>query len=93
MEFSGDAGWYTINVQYFDQANGVSRYRLWVGSQLIDEWAAGLQLPSNKLDSTTSTRRAIPGVALRPGDEIRVEGIPGGCEPAALDYLEILPAK
>jgi alpha-glucuronidase len=33
-----------------------------------------------------------PQSALRPGDEIRVEGFPEGREPAALDYLEIVPA-
>jgi hypothetical protein len=33
----------------------------------------------------------ISGVALRPGDQIRVEGFPEGRELAALDYLEILP--
>jgi len=93
LKFSGEPGWYTVNVQYFDQANGVSHYRVFVGSQLIDEWAAALRLPTIRLDSTSSTRRAIFGVALRPGDEIRIEGIPDGGEAAALDYLEILPAK
>jgi hypothetical protein len=28
-------------------------------------------------------------LALHPGDEIRIEGIPGGQEPAPLDYVEI----
>ena len=46
-----------------------------------------------RLDSTSSTRRVISGVALRPGDEIRIEGKPDGGEAAALDYLEILPGK
>jgi hypothetical protein len=61
-----------------------------VGAQLIDEWAADLRLPSARLDSTTSTRRSIAGIALRAGDEIRIEGIPDGGEVAALDYLEIV---
>jgi alpha-glucuronidase len=93
LTFNGEPGWYSINIQYFDQANGVSHYRVFVGSQLIDEWPAALRLPTIRLDSTSSTRRVISGVALRPGDEIRIEGIPDGGESAALDYLEILPAK
>jgi len=93
LEFDGAAGWYTLRVQYFDQRNGISHYRLRVAGQVIDEWEADLLLPTTKLDSTSSTRREIRGVALRPGDEIRVEGRPNGGEPAALDYLEIAPAK
>jgi alpha-glucuronidase len=89
MKFAGDAGSYNLRVEYFDQANGVSHYRVWVGERLIDEWAADLRLPTIRLDSTSSTRRAISGIALRPGDEIRVEGQPDGGEAAALDYLEI----
>jgi hypothetical protein len=30
---------------------------------------------------------------LRPSDEIRIEGTPEGKESAALDYLEVLPAR
>jgi alpha-glucuronidase len=91
LQFNGAAGWYTLRVQYFDQANGISHYRLRVAGQVIDEWPADLLLPTTKLDSTSSTRRVIRGVALRPGDEIRIEGRPDGGEPAALDYIEIAP--
>jgi len=91
LQFAGAAGWYTLRVQYFDQRNGISRYRLRVAGQWIDEWQADLLLPTVTLDSSSSTRRVIHGVALRPGDEIRIEGRPDGGEPAALDYLEIVP--
>jgi alpha-glucuronidase len=90
MKFTGDPGWYTLHVEYFDQATGVSRYRVWIGRQLIDQWAADLRLPTMRLDSTSSTRRVISGIALRPGDEIRIEGRPDGNEPAGLDYIEIV---
>jgi len=91
LKFTGNPGWYTLYVEYFDQSNGVSYYHVWVGGQLVDEWAADLHLPTIRLDSTSSTRRTIPGIALRPGDVIRIEGKPDGMESAALDYLEILP--
>ena len=89
LQFTGEAGWYNLRVEYFDQSNGASHFRLWVGKQLIDEWAADLRLPTSKMDSTSSTRRLVSGIALRPGDEIRIEGRPDGDEPAGLDYLEI----
>jgi alpha-glucuronidase len=93
LRFDGAAGRYTLRVEYFDQPNGVSHFRLRVAGQVVDEWDAGLLLPTHTLDSTSSTRRAIRGVALRPGDEIRIEGRPDGAERAALDYIEIVPDR
>ncbi len=93
LRFAGTPGWYTVTVQYFDQNNGVSHFRLRVNQQVIDEWVAADRVPARRMDSSSSTRRVVPGVALRPGDDIRVEGVPDGGEPAGLDYIEILPQK
>ncbi len=89
LRYQGAPGWYTLRVEYFDQADGHSHYRLWIGKQLVDEWSATLDPFTRRLDSTSSTRREISGVALRPGDEIRIVGVPDGAEPAGLDYIEI----
>src|SRR5579871_354886 len=86
FSYTGVSGWYAIRIQYFDQNNGAARYRVWVANQLVDDWTAAHRLPSQKIDSTTSTRRTISSVALRPGDEIRIEGVPNGGELAAVDY-------
>ena len=87
--YQGAPGWYTIHVQYFDQNDGVSRFRLFVAGQLMDEWAAEDRLPTRKIDGSSSSRRTCQGLALRPGDEIRIEGVPDGGERAPLDYIEI----
>ena len=89
LSYDGPPGWYTISVRYFDQIDGVSRFRLLVGDQLVDEWSAGDRLPTRRIDASSSTRRVVPGIALRPGDEVRIEGMPDGGETAALDYIEI----
>ena len=89
--FDGPAGWYTIRVRYYDQNNGVSRFRLRIGEQLIDEWNAEDRVPTQKIDGSSSARRTVAGIALRPGDKICVEGLPNGGETAAIDYIEILP--
>jgi alpha-glucuronidase len=91
LRYDGAPGWYTLRVQYYDQNNGVSRFRVLVGSQLVDEWTADDHLPTQKIDSSSSARRVISGIALRPGDEIRIEGLPDAGEPAAIDYIEIQP--
>ena len=85
-------GWYTLHVQYFDLPAGVARFRVLVANQVVDEWAAADHLPARKIDASASVRRVIPGIALRAGDEIRIEGVPDGGDPAALDYVEILSA-
>ncbi len=91
MQWKGAAGWYRIAVQYFDERDGVANYRLTVGGQVVDEWLANNDLPSDQPNGHTSTRRTITGVALRGGDEIRVEATPDAKDRADIDYLEIVP--
>jgi len=91
--YQGPPGWYDLHIQYFDQNDGVSRFRVFIADQLVDEWIADDNLPTRRIDAHSSTRRRIRGVALRPGDEIRIEGLPQGSERAALDYLEILAPR
>jgi len=64
---------------------------VYVGDQLVDEWSADAVLPAAKPNGDSSTRRQIPGVTLRPGDLIRIQGSPDGLELAPLDYIEIRP--
>jgi alpha-glucuronidase len=90
VRFDRPAGWYEIDVQYFDQNNGVSKFQLFVGNQMVDEWAADNNLPATKPGGDSSTRRWIPGLALRPGDEIKIVGTPDGAERAPLDYIRIV---
>ena len=89
FRWKGTPGWYRIAVQYFDERDGVARYRLFVGEQLIDEWLADDDLPSDAPNGHTSTRRTVTGIALRPGDEIRIEGATDAKDRADIDYLEI----
>ncbi|MGA9511909.1 MAG: alpha-glucuronidase family glycosyl hydrolase [Candidatus Sulfotelmatobacter sp.] len=89
--FTGPKGWYDIDVEYFDQNNGVSKYQVFVGDQLVDEWLADSSLPATAPNADSSTRRRVTGVALRPGDVLRIEGFPDGAEAAPLDYVEVYP--
>jgi len=91
FRFSGAPGWYGVDVEYFDQNNGVSKYQFFVGNQLVDEWLADSWLPATEPNGDSSTRRHIPDLALRPGDELRIEGSPDADERAPLDYVEVHP--
>lgn len=90
FHYTGAAGWYTLAVQYFDQPKGVAHFRVTVAGQVVEEWEASDRNPARKIDASSSARRRIEGIALRPGDEVRIEGTPDANDPAALDYVEIL---
>jgi alpha-glucuronidase len=89
FRYDGQPGWYNLKVEYFDQNNGVSNFRLRVAGQVVADWKADDTLPSRLMDAHSSTQRTIKGVALRPGDDISIEGSPDGGEGAPVDYAEI----
>jgi alpha-glucuronidase len=91
-KFEGKPGWYDVTIQYFDQNNGVSHFEAFVNAQIVGTWTADAWLPTRKPDSNSSTRQTLPMLALRPGDEIRIAGVPDDGERAAIDYIEIKPA-
>jgi alpha-glucuronidase len=88
--YSGAPGVFQVRVRYFDQNNGTSHYRAFVSNRVIAEWVADDRLPARKIDSSSSALYTIERIALRPGDEIRIEGSPDGGETAALDYIEVV---
>jgi alpha-glucuronidase len=90
--FSGKAGNYDVLVQYFDEDDGVSQFKLSVAGRQVDEWRADnvLPTPSKLPDGHTSIRRAIRKLALRPGDEMRIDGLASEGELAVIDYVAVL---
>ncbi|MGH9523622.1 MAG: alpha-glucuronidase family glycosyl hydrolase [Terriglobales bacterium] len=91
MQFQGRPGWYEIDVEYFDLSSGVSQFKVYVGEQLVNTWDAGMLLPGRAPSADSSVRHRIRGIALRPGDTLRIEGVPNGGERAPLDYIELIP--
>ncbi|MEN3332258.1 MAG: alpha-glucuronidase [Blastocatellia bacterium] len=93
FRYDGQAGWFDLDVQYFDESDGRSAFKLFVGEQLVDQWTADDHLPTTKPDAHSSTRRRVRGLALRPGDAVRIEATANGSEQAVIDYVEINPAE
>jgi alpha-glucuronidase len=91
--YSGAAGHFNIAIQYFDLQGGTAKFQLAVNGQSADSWLADATLPSRHPHGDNSTRHIVHNVRLKPGDTIRVEGTPDGADPAAVDYIEILPAN
>ena len=76
LRFTGQPGKYDLDVEYFDQNNGASKFRVYVGDRLLDEWLADAHLPSNKPDADSSTRRRIAAVTLHPETKFGSRGFP-----------------
>jgi alpha-glucuronidase len=95
FRFSGEDGRYDLRLQYFDEQDGVSKFRVLVHGRLIDEWNADNELPTPTTlpDAHSSIRRTMENLQLRRGDVIRVEGTADGAERADIDYLEIVPGR
>jgi alpha-glucuronidase len=91
MKFAGKPGLYELDVEYFDQNNGNSRFRILVGERPVDEWRADLHLPAKEPNGDSSTRHRTKELELHSGDVIGVEGTTDGEEHAPLDYVEIIP--
>jgi alpha-glucuronidase len=89
--YAGPPGCRELWIQYFDEDDGVSTFKVFVGGRLVDEWQAGgrLPTPTTRPDAHSSTRRTVRVEMIRPGDEIRIEGRPDGGERAAIDYIEV----
>jgi alpha-glucuronidase len=90
--FHGEAGWYDIDIQYFDLNTGSASFQVYVNDQQVASWRADLWLPAAMPNGDTSVRRRLTNIALRPNDRIRIVGTPEGSDSAGLDYLAIKPA-
>lgn len=111
--YNGAAGEFNVAVQYFDLPRAVAHFTLSLNGQQLVSWAADATLPNFRLHGDNSTRFTYRGagghgVALKPGDVLRVEGVPADAppdatissfltpnksDPAALDYIELTPAQ
>ncbi len=93
--YNGAPGRFNIAVQYFDLQGGVAKFALKVNGQPAGQqsnWTADAILPTRRPHGDNSTRHIVEDVALKPGDTIRLEGTPDASDPAAFDYIELLPA-
>jgi alpha-glucuronidase len=89
--YSGQVGRFNIAVQYFDLQPGAATFMLKVNGTTVATWTADAMLPSSRPHGDNSTRRTVRGIELKPGDVIRAEGVGDQSDPAALDYIEIVP--
>jgi alpha-glucuronidase len=89
--YTGQSGRFNIAVQHFDLQGGTAKFTLLLNGQPVDSWAADAVLLSHHPNGDNSTRHTVHEIELKPGDVLRVEGTPDKDDPAALDYIEVVP--
>ncbi|KAL4949136.1 glycoside hydrolase superfamily [Aspergillus filifer] len=91
-----ETGTYNIAVNYYDQALGNSTWKLFLDEDMVGEWKGDLEYtigraPSPYIDGQTAARVTFRDVHVKDGSILRIVGTPDGEEPAAVDYVSILP--
>jgi alpha-glucuronidase len=91
--WNGAAGRFDVAVQYFDLQGGAAKFEFEVNGKEAARWTANALLPSRRPHGDNSIRYTVRGVELKSGDVLRVEGTSDGSDPAALDYVEVMPSR
>ena len=87
--WDGATGRFDVAAQYFDLQGGAAKFALSVDGKQVAAWTADATLPSRRPHGDNSIRYTVRGMELKAGDVLRVEGVPDGSDPAALDYVEV----
>lgn len=89
--YTGQPGTFNLAVQYFDLQGGAAKFTLSINGHQTDTWSADDHFASQKPNGDNSTRHIAHNLTLNTGDKIRIEGTPDKTDPAALDYIELIP--
>jgi alpha-glucuronidase len=89
LTFQEPRGTYEIVVQYFDVNMGDAHFQLSLGARVLRSWTANDHFPNKAPNGDTSTRQTISNIKLQPNDVLKIEGVPDGADPAAIDYIEL----
>lgn len=91
-KFPGAAGVYTVSVQYFDEADGQSKYGLRVDGRLAASWTADASKGSSGVSAASLCIKVIPDVSLKNGSLIEVGSTADESEYGTLDQIIIRPS-
>ena len=82
--FTEKDGRYDIKISYADEKGGRGQMTLFVNSRQVDSW---------RLDQDIDcwTTRRTPNIALKKGDQIKIEGRGDGNDWARIDFVEFIP--
>ena len=87
--FDGDAGVYSLSVNYFDENDGVASLAVLVNGEEVASWDWDADLGSALANSGTKASKLIEGLSLSEGDVISLQGLNDGREPVRVDSIDL----
>ncbi|MCA0939992.1 hypothetical protein LCM08_24745 [Salipiger pacificus] len=89
LAFDGDAGVYSLTVNYYDENDGVSSLAVLVNGEQVATWDWDQELGSALANKTTLTSKVIEGLELKEGDVVTLQGQHDGSEPLRIDTVSL----
>ena len=90
--FEGDAGYYDIEVGYYDENDGDAELIVKIDNQEVDRWFADQNLGDNSANATTFTTRMVDNVQVSSLDLIELIAVEDGGDRGNLDYIKFTQA-
>ncbi|WP_092422835.1 right-handed parallel beta-helix repeat-containing protein [Alloyangia pacifica] len=87
--FDGDAGVYSLSVNYFDENDGVASLAVLVNGEKVASWDWDANLGSALANNDTKATKLIEGLELSAGDVISLQGLNDGGEPVRVDSIDL----
>ncbi|WP_226627919.1 hypothetical protein [Alloyangia pacifica] len=89
LTFDGDAGVYSLAVDYYDENDGVSALAVLVNGEQVATWDWDKELGSALANHTTLTSQVIEGLELSTGDVVTLQGQHDAREPLRIDTVSL----
>ena len=89
LAFDGDAGVYSLTVNYYDENDGVSSLAVLVNGKQVATWDWNQELGSGLANKTTLTSKVIEGLELKEGDVVTLQGQHDRSEPLRIDTVSL----
>ena len=89
-QFSGESGYYDLDLGTFDENDGVAGFMVAVNGEQIGEtvWSDQEYFSRNPSWKTTVEHRMFSNFYLETGDIVQIQGVEDGGDAARLDYLD-----
>ncbi|MEL7332386.1 MAG: hypothetical protein AAFN12_09050, partial [Cyanobacteria bacterium J06560_2] len=91
--FTGETGTYDVVIAYFDEDDGVSKFKFKQNGKQTDIWDATNTTGGSGPSAQSLVRRTLSGLTIKNGDRIQLVGSEGDGEAARIDYIEFVPSN
>ena len=92
FQFDGPAGYYKIDIGYFDEIDGTSKLSIKKGSATLDSWTLDQYTGSDEADAQAFQSRLVADqMYISPGETFTIHGTENNGEHLRVDYIDFTP--